>query len=95
MNKSIVTTAIIGLSLVGGAKAEENSPLTCRLLPGVVSCNVVADNFLLKNIVLNKGNCQTPVTTPEEKTEAQVYINRAKKAENYNGPFQGLQKIWG
>lgn len=69
-NFSVAVIVVVAvLSYLSDAVAEQDHMFKCRVDQNTqqVSCTVITDSVTLESISINRGNCESPTVTPEEK----------------------------
>jgi hypothetical protein len=85
---TIMLPILFGIAslLTSAASAVENNPLKCILNTDkqVIECDVVADSVNVTDVVLNRGNCQSPaqILSAKLKVLKKAYHNDANKVSN-------------
>ncbi|BCG98791.1 hypothetical protein MesoLj131b_07910 [Mesorhizobium sp. 131-2-5] len=59
--------------LMASANAQE-SPLRCVFGKGAISCDVLADEISISDVVLNRGNCPSPIPSENERKDVEAYF---------------------
>jgi hypothetical protein len=85
---TIMLPILFGIAslLTSAASAVENNPLKCIFNTDrqVIECDVVADSVNVTDVVLNRGNCQSPARILSEKIKVlkKAYHNDTNKVNN-------------
>ena len=55
---------------------DSESPLQCKIQSPIVTCDVMQDGIDIQNVILNRGRCDSPIPTDQDRQRASDFRSK-------------------